>query len=266
MEAPIFIIFKKNYIMDKAYVKSHIEHGINTIEFFHPQSNSLPAKILEELAKEIHFAGTHDETRVIVLQSGGEKTFCAGASFDELMAIKDEKEGLTFFSGFANVINAMRKCPKFIIGRIQGKCVGGGVGLAASVDYAIATNKADIKLSELAVGIGPFVVGPAVERKIGISAFSGLAIDASTWRNADWARRKGLFAEMHETTEGMDEAVNRIANTLTNSSPQAMAAMKKTFWAGTDHWDSLLKERAAISGKLVLSEFTKNAINKFKAK
>ncbi|MBS1754924.1 MAG: enoyl-CoA hydratase/isomerase family protein [Ferruginibacter sp.] len=252
--------------MDKAYVKSHIEHGINTIEFFHPQSNSLPIKILEELAKEIHFAGTHDETRVIVLQSGGEKTFCAGASFDELMAIKDEKEGLVFFSGFANVINAMRKCPKFIIGRIQGKSVGGGVGLAASVDYAIATNKADIKLSELAVGIGPFVVGPAVERKIGISAFSGLAIDATTWRNADWARRKGLFAEMHETVEGMDEAVSRMANTLTNSNPQAMAAMKKIFWAGTDHWDGLLKERAAISGKLVLSDFTRKAINKFKAK
>lgn len=252
--------------MDKAYVKSHIEHGINTIEFFHPQSNSLPIKILEELAKEIHFAGTHDETRVIVLQSGGEKTFCAGASFDELMAIKDEKEGLVFFSGFANVINAIRKCPKFIIGRIQGKSVGGGVGLAASVDYAIATNKADIKLSELAVGIGPFVVGPAVERKIGISAFSGLAIDATTWRNADWARRKGLFAEMHETVEGMDEAVSRMANTLTNSNPQAMAAMKKIFWAGTDHWDGLLKERAAISGKLVLSDFTRNAINKFKAK
>lgn len=252
--------------MDKAYVKSHIEHGINTIEFFHPQSNSLPIKILEELAKEIHFAGTHDETRVIVLQSGGEKTFCAGASFDELMAIKDEKEGLVFFSGFANVINAMRKCPKFIIGRIQGKSVGGGVGLAASVDYAIATNKADIKLSELAVGIGPFVVGPAVERKIGISAFSGLAIDATTWRNADWARRKGLFAEMHETVEGMDEAVSRMANTLTNSNPQAMAAMKKIFWAGTDHWDGLLKERATISGKLVLSDFTRKAINKFKAK
>lgn len=252
--------------MDKAYVKSHIEHGINTIEFFHPQSNSLPGKILEELAKEIHFAGTHNDTKVIILKSAGEKAFCAGASFDELITIKDEKEGLVFFSGFANVINAMRKCPKFIIGRIQGKCVGGGVGLAASVDYAIATNKADIKLSELAVGIGPFVVGPAVERKIGISAFSGLAIDATNWRNADWARKKGLFAEMHETIEGMDEAVYRMANTLTNANPEAMAAMKKTFWVGTDHWDTLLKERAAVSGKLVLSDFTKNAINKFKVK
>ena len=252
--------------MDTAYVKSHIEHGINTIEFFHPQSNSLPGKILEDLAREIHFAGTHDSTKVIILKSGGEKTFCAGASFDELVAIKNEKEGLEFFSGFANVINNMRKCPKFIIGRIQGKCVGGGVGLACAVDYAIATNTADIKLSELAVGIGPFVVGPAVERKIGVSAFTGLAIDATSWRSADWARRKGMFAEMHETTEGMDEFVNKLANTLSHSSPQAMAEMKKTFWKGTEHWDELLKERAAISGKLVLSNFTKNAIEKFKAK
>ena len=252
--------------MDSAYVKSHIEHGINTIEFFHPQSNSLPGKILEDLAREIHFAGTHDSTKVIILKSGGEKTFCAGASFDELVAIKNEEEGLEFFSGFANVINNMRNCPKFIIGRIQGKCVGGGVGLACAVDYAIATNKADIKLSELAVGIGPFVVGPAVERKIGVSAFTGLAIDATSWRSADWARRKGMFAEMHETTEGMDEFVSKLANTLAHSSPQAMAEMKKVFWKGTEHWDELLKERAAISGKLVLSNFTKNAIEKFKAK
>ena len=247
-------------------MSTHIEHGINTIEFFHPQSNSLPGKILEELAREIHFAGTHEETKVIILRSGGEKTFCSGASFDELASIKNEKEGLKFFSGFANVINAMRKCPKFIIGRIQGKCVGGGVGLAAAVDYALATGKAEIKLSELAVGIGPFVVGPAVERKIGVSAFSGLAIDATTWRNAEWARKKGMFAEMHETIEGMDEAVYRLANTLAHSNPEAMAAIKKTFWTGTEHWDTLLKERAAVSGKLVLSEFTRNAINKFKTK
>ena len=252
--------------MSEAYVKSHIEHGINTIEFFHPQSNSLPGKILEELAHEIHFAGTHDDTSVIILKSAGEKTFCSGASFDELVAIKDETEGLKFFSGFANVINAMRKCPKFIIGRIQGKCVGGGVGLASAVDYAIATDKAEVKLSELAVGIGPFVVGPAVERKIGTAAFSALAIDATTWRNAEWARRKGMFAEMHQTIEGMDESIDRLANTLAHSNTEAMAAMKKTFWKGTEHWDELLKERAAISGKLVLSEFTTNAIAKFKKK
>jgi methylglutaconyl-CoA hydratase len=252
--------------MTEAYVTTHIEHGINTIEFFHPQSNSLPGKILEDLAREIHFAGTHDDTQVIILKSAGEKTFCSGASFDELVAIKNEAEGLKFFSGFANVINAMRKCPKFIIGRIQGKCVGGGVGLASAVDYAIATNKAEVKLSELAVGIGPFVVGPAVERKIGTAAFSALAIDATNWRNTDWAKRKGLFAEIHDNIDNMDEAVYKLANTLAHSNPIAMAEMKKVFWAGTEHWDELLKERAAISGKLVLSEFTLKAIEKFKTK
>lgn len=248
------------------YVKVETHNGITTIEFHHPQSNSLPGHILEELAKEIHFAGIHDETKVIILKSAGEKTFCSGASFDELVAIKNAEEGLKFFSGFANVINAMRKCPKFIIGRIQGKCVGGGVGLAASVDYAIATDKAEIKLSELAVGIGPFVVGPAVERKIGTAAFSALSIDASMWRNSDWARRKGLFAEMHETVEGMDESISRLSHTLAHSNPEAMAELKKVFWKGTEHWDELLKERAAISGRLVLSEFSKKAIEKFKAK
>jgi methylglutaconyl-CoA hydratase len=249
----------------EAYVKSHVEHGINTIEFFHPQSNSLPAKILEALAKEIHAAGTDGDTRVIVLKSQGEKTFCSGASFDELVAIKTKEEGLHFFTGFAHVINAMRKCPKFIIGRIQGKCVGGGVGLAASVDYAIAFQHADIKLSELAVGIGPFVVGPAVERKIGTAAFSALSIDATNWRSTDWAKRKGLYSEIHETVENMDEAVDRLANKLTRSNPEAMAAMKKIFWKGTEQWDELLKERAAISGALVLSDFTRAAIEKFKA-
>ena len=249
----------------EAYVKSHVEHGINTIEFFHPQSNSLPAKILEALAKEIHFAATDEDTRVIVLKSLGEKIFCSGASFDELVAIKSKEEGLRFFTGFAHVINAMRKCPKFIIGRIQGKCVGGGVGLAASVDYAIAFQHADIKLSELAVGIGPFVVGPAVERKIGTAAFSALSIDATNWRSTDWAKRKGLYSEIHETVENMDEAVDRLAGKLAKSNPEAMAAMKKIFWKGTEHWDELLKERAAISGGLVLSDFTRSAIEKFKA-
>jgi methylglutaconyl-CoA hydratase len=252
--------------MSNAYVKSHIEHGINTIEFFHPQSNSLPAKMLSELAKEIHYAGTHDETRVIIIRSGGDKTFCAGASFDELAAIKTAEEGLTFFNGFANLINAMRKCPKFIIARVHGKCVGGGVGIAAAADYAIATAHADVRLSELAVGIGPFVVGPAVERKIGTSAFSTLSIDTTGWRNADWAKRKGLFSELHESIENMDEAVDRLANKLAHSSPDAMKEMKKIFWQGTEHWDELLKERAAISGKLVLSDFTKQAIEKFKTK
>lgn len=251
--------------MTEGYVRKEIHRGITTIEFFHPQSNSLPGKVLHDLAAAFTQSGHDPDTQVIILRSAGEKTFCSGASFDELAAIKTEAEGLQFFSGFAHVINAMRNCPKLIIGRIQGKCVGGGVGLAASVDYAIATGAADIKLSELAVGIGPFVVGPAVERKIGTAAFSALAIDATGWRNAEWAKRKGLFAEVHENSGNMDEAVQKLAHNLSHSSIQAMAEMKKIFWKGTEHWENLLLERAAISGRLVLSEFTRNAIEKFKA-
>ena len=244
------------------YVNKETHNGITTIEFFHPQSNSLPGKVLAELVTAITQAGEDPATIVIILRSAGSKAFCAGASFDELVAIQNEEAGLKFFSGFANVINAMRLCPKFIIGRIQGKCVGGGVGLAASVDYAIATESAEVKFSELAVGIGPFVVGPAVERKIGTSAFSQLAIDATMWRNADWAKRKGLFAELHPNADDMDESIKKLSYTLMHSSPEAMAEMKKIFWKGTEHWDKLLIERAAISGRLVLSDFTRNAIEK----
>ena len=248
------------------HVHSETHNRITTIEFFHPQSNSLPGKLLDSLAHEFHSAANDDDCQVIILRSAGEKAFCAGASFDELMSIKNEEHGREFFSGFAHVINQMRKCPQLIIARVQGKCVGGGVGLAAAADYCIATDKAEIRLSELAVGIGPFVVGPAVERKIGASAFSQLAIDATMWRNAEWAKRKGLFAEVHETFENMDESVRRLAHTLAHSSPEAMHQLKKIFWKGTEHWDTLLFERAAISGRLVLSEFTKNAINSFKVK
>lgn len=250
----------------EGYVKSELHKGVATVEFFHPQSNSLPGKILQELASAITHAGEDPNVVVVILRSAGEKTFCAGASFDELVAIQNENEGMAFFSGFAHVINAMRTCPKFIIGRIHGKAVGGGVGLAAAVDYAIATEAVEIKLSELAVGIGPFVVGPVVERKIGTAAFSALAIDAANWRNAEWAKRKGLFSEVHENTGNMDEAVHRLADHLSHSSPEAMAEMKKIFWKGTENWDKLLIERAAISGRLVLSEFTRNAIAKFKTK
>ncbi len=246
------------------YVKSHTEHGITTIEFFHPQSNSLPGKLLEKITQEIHYSSNH-ESKVVILQSSGDGAFCAGASFEELSSIKTEKEGLLFFQGFANLINGMRKCNKLIIGRIHGKCVGGGVGIVAACDYAIAVATAEIKLSELSIGIGPFVVGPAVERKIGSSSFSQLAIDATLWRNADWAKKKGLFAEVHESVQNMDESIYRLATTLAHSSPDAMAEMKKIFWKGTENWDALLNERAAISGKLVLSDFTKKAIAKFKA-
>jgi len=250
-----------------SYIKSHTDHtGITSIEFFHPQSNSLPGKMLNELAQEIHHAGLNADTKVIILRSAGEKAFCAGASFDELSAITNEKDGHAFFSGFARVINSMRTCSKLIIGRIQGKCVGGGVGLAAATDYAIATEAAEIKLSELAIGIGPFVVGPAIERKIGNAAFTQLAIDAGSWRNADWAKRKGLFAEMHSNMENMDESIARLAHTLSHAHPDAMAELKKIFWKGTEHWDQLLDERAAISGKLIVSKFSKEAIAKFKGK
>lgn len=252
--------------METGFVQTETHKGTTTITFSHPQSNSLPGKLLEQIAQEIHFAGTHADAKVIVLQSTGEKAFCAGASFDELVAIKTEAEGLAFFSGFANVINAMRHCPKFIIVRVQGKCVGGGVGIAAAADYAIALEGADIKLSELSVGIGPFVVGPAVERKIGTSAFTALSIDANSWRNSDWAKKKGLFAEVHPNVASMDESISRLSNVLAHSNPEAMAELKKTFWAGTEHWPTLLKQRAAISGKLVLSDFTKNAIASFKSK
>lgn len=252
--------------VNDAYVKTEVHKGIAFIEFFHPQSNSLPGAILKELANAILHAGTDPNTSVIVLRSAGEKAFCAGADFSELVAIQNEKQGLEFFSGFAHVINAMRKCPKFIIVRVHGKCVGGGVGIAAAADYAIAVEGAEVKLSELAIGIGPFVIGPAVERKMGFSSFSQLAVDTGSWRNADWARRKGLFAELHQTVEAMDESIEKLAHTLSHSSPEAMAEMKKIFWKGTEHWDELLIERAKISGALVLSAFTKQAIEKFKQK
>jgi methylglutaconyl-CoA hydratase len=248
------------------YVKKEVHQGIATIEFFHPQSNSLPSSMLQQLAYNITQIAADPKVLVIVLKSAGEKAFCAGASFEELTAIKNEQEGLQFFSGFAHVINALRKCHQLVIGRIHGKCVGGGVGLAAAVDYAIAVEGADVKLSELAVGIGPFVVGPAVERKIGTSAFSQLAIDAGSWRNSDWAKRKGLFAEVHPTLESMDESILKLSYSLSHSSPEAMLELKKVFWKGTDHWDDLLIDRAKVSGRLVLSSFTKNAIAKFKAK
>jgi len=250
----------------EGYVRSEIDHGIATIEFFHPSSNALPAVILEDLAKTINDIGIDERVRVIILRSAGEKAFCAGASFDELVAISNDAEGKKFFSGFAHVINAMRKCHKLIIGRVHGKAVGGGVGLIAATDYAIATDSAAVKLSELAVGIGPFVVGPAVERKVGVSCFSQLAIDATEWRSAEWGKKHGLYAELHSNVEELDDAVKSLADRLAHSSPEAMWELKKVFWQGTDHWDTLLSERAAISGRLVLSTFTKNAINAFKTK
>ncbi|MEO9534141.1 MAG: enoyl-CoA hydratase/isomerase family protein [Crocinitomicaceae bacterium] len=242
------------------------EHGIATIEFGHPLSNSLPGKILEKLRKTITDIGAQNDVKVIILKSAGERAFCGGASFDELIAINDEKTGLEFFSGFANVINAIRKCPKLVIGRVQGKAVGGGVGIASAVDYCFATKFASVKLSELAVGIGPYVVGPAVQRKVGLSAFSQMTINATEFQTAEWAREKGLYMDVYDSAEEMDAGIQALAAKLAGSNPESMAKLKKVFWEGTETWDNLLKVRAAISGELVLSDFTKNAINAFKKK
>ncbi len=250
--------------MSDPYVKINIENQVGYIEFFHPAHNSLPGEVLSKLAKTITEAGENEDIKVIVLKSGGDRTFCAGASFKELININDAETGKIFFSGFANVINAMRKCPKFIIGRIQGKTVGGGVGLAASTDYCMATKFASIKLSELNLGIGPFVVGPAIERKIGLSAMSQIAIDANSFYPPEWAKQKGLFTQVYESTEALDEAVKSTAEHLCTYNPEAMIEMKKVFWTGTDHWDDLLEERAEVSGRLVLSDFTKQKLKTYK--
>jgi len=250
----------------EAYVKLNVGNSVATIEFFHPQSNSLPSHILAELASTITKAGEDDSIKVIILKSTGERAFCAGASFDELVAIDTPENGKKFFSGFANVINAARKCPKFIIGRVQGKAVGGGVGMASATDYCFATKFASVKLSELAIGIGPFVVGPAVERKVGTSAFSAMTINAGKWFDASWAREKGLYTEVFDSVDEMDTEIEKLACTLSTSNPVAMEELKKVMWQGSEHWDELLMERAVSSGTLVLSDFTKNAIKKFKTK
>jgi methylglutaconyl-CoA hydratase len=246
------------------YVKQHTKNGIGYIEFFHPSHNSLPASLLSELARIITIAGEDENIKVIILQSGGDRTFCAGASFEELVDIENEETGREFFTGFANVINAMRKCPKFIIGRIQGKAIGGGVGLASATDYCMATKYAEIKLSELNLGIGPFVVGPAIQRKMGLSAMSQIAMDANTFYSADWAMQKGLYANVFDSVSELDEVLEAFAENLSTYNPKAMTEMKTMFWRGTEDWDMLLTQRAKISGRLVLSDFTKDKLRDYK--
>lgn len=247
-------------------VELSITDNIGIIEFSHPKGNSLPGAILRKLASTIDKAGNNDEIKVIVIKSSGEGAFCAGASFDELIAIEDFETGKKFFMGFALVLNAMRSCPKLIIVRVHGKTVGGGVGIASAGDYTFAKKGASIKLSELALGIGPFVVGPAVERAVGTSAFSTLAVDATNWYDSTWATEKGLFNNEFETTEKLDEAVSALAEQLSKSSPEAMLELKQVLWKGTESWDELLEQRAEVSGRLVLSDYTKNFIKKFKSK
>ena len=250
--------------MSKPYVKQTIKNNISFIEFYHPSHNSLPGDILQKLVNLIKNAGDNKDIKVIVLQSGGDRTFCAGASFKELVNISDEDSGKTFFSGFANVINAMRICPKLIIGRIQGKTVGGGVGIIAACDYSLATKYAEIKLSELNIGIGPFVIGPVIERKIGLSSLSQISLNPTKFFTSSWAKDNGLYAEVFENISELDLAVQTFAEELCSYNQEAMNEIKKLFWRGTDHWGTLLEEQATISGRLVLSSFTKEKLNKFK--
>jgi methylglutaconyl-CoA hydratase len=250
--------------MTEPYVTLNIKNKVGYIEFYHPNRNSIPSDILVKLKATIEDAGSNEAIHVIVIKSGGDRTFCAGASFNEVMAVEDPEQGKAFFSGFANVINAMRTCPKLIIGRVQGKAVGGGVGLAAATDYCLATKYASIRLSELSIGIGPFVIEPAVTRKIGLAAMSQLTIDAETFFTAEYAKRNGLFADVFETVEALDEAVKELTEKLSNYNPEALQRMKSVFWEGTQHWDTLLTERAEISGALVLSKFTKNTLKRFR--
>jgi len=242
------------------------QNGVATISFFHPAQNSLPAALLDELTNKITQAGNDMQIRVIVLKSEGERTFCAGASFDELLQIKDKQAGAEFFSGFARVINACRKSPKIIIARIQGKAVGGGVGLAAAADYCLATEAASIKLSELAIGIGPFVISPAVIRKVGLPAFSQLTIRAVDFQTAQWAKEKGLYNEVYPDIATLDIALDTLAEKLASYHPEALTGLKQILWEGTTDWDVLLTRRAAISGQLVLSEFTQQALRGFLSK
>ena len=243
---------------------TNIQNKIATVEFGHPASNSFPSELLARLANEFDTLSENDEVSVIVLKSEGDRAFCAGASFDELVAIDNLESGKAFFSGFANVINAMRRCSKLIIGSVQGKTVGGGVGLAAACDYVLATEHASIKLSEFTIGIGPFVIAPAVERKINVSGLAELTLDASNWKNAYWAKEKGLYARVFETKEELDKEVEILSEKLASYNPEALNEMKKALWKGTKHWEELLIERAETSGKLVLSDFTKKALEKFK--
>ena len=245
-------------------LSTKINQKIATVEFGHPASNSFPSELLERLTKEFYALSKNEAVAVIILKSEGNGTFCAGASFDELIAIQNLEEGARFFAGFANVINAMRTCTKLIIGRVHGKAVGGGVGLAAACDYVLATDKAAIKLSELTIGIGPFVIAPAVERKMGLSGFSELALNATAWKNAYWAKEKGLFAGVFESVTELDTEVTSLSEKLASYNPDALIEMKKILWKDTSNWKTLLEERAAISGQLVLSLFTKNALAKFK--
>ena len=250
--------------MSTSYVHLNVENKVGYIEFYNPPHNALPSAMLATLTQLIESAGEDPTIAVIVLKSGGDRTFCAGASFDELIAISNPQQGAEFFEGFANVINALRNCPKITIGRVQGKAVGGGVGLAAATDYCLATTHSEIKLSELTIGIGPFVIEPAVSRKIGLSAMSQLTLEATTFFSAQWAQEKGLFMKVCASVDALDTEVTLLSDQLCKYNPEALKKLKETFWEGTEHWSELLNERASISGHLALSDFTKTQLKNYK--
>lgn len=238
--------------------------GVATITFYHPKHNALTGSLLGQLSETITAAGADAGVQVMVLKSGGDRTFCAGASFDELVGVETYEEGKEFFSGFARVINACRTCGKLMVGRVQGKAIGGGVGMAAAVDYCLATRHASVKLSELSVGIGPFVVGPAVERKMGLAALSELTLKGDAFKPASWACERGLYAEVYEEVEAMDAAVDDLTSFLVQTNPEARSELKRVFWEGCEDWDSLLMKRAELSGRLVLSDFTRKALDRYR--
>ena len=245
----------------------NIDGKIATIEFGHPSSNSFELELLERLTAKFEELSDSEAVSLIILKSeDDDRAFCAGASLDELLAVSDEGEAKKFFGGFAGVINAMRSCKKIILGRVQGKTVGGGVGLAAACDYVFASEAASIKLSELSIGIAPLVIAPAVERKIGKGGLAELSLAPNDWKSAYWGQEKGLYARVFETMADLDREVEHHAHQLASYDTEALETWKKILWEGTDHWNELLPERAAMTGKLALSDFTKNALKKFKEK
>lgn len=246
------------------HTKTTILDKVARINFFDIKKNSLSSNHLKQLADTILSFNKNPNITIIILESEGNAVFCAGASFDELLTIENEEQGKHFFSGFAEVILAMRASNKIIIGNIQGKAVGGGVGLIAACDYAIATTNASVKLSELAIGIGPFVIEPAVSKKIGKTAMAELTLNPTEWKDAQWALNKGLYAKIFENEEEAENFLSDYALKLSQYNPEALLEMKQILWENTQNWDHLLFERAAISGKLVLSDFTKSTLKQFK--
>lgn len=246
-------------------VRLSVADGVGTVEFSHPKGNSLPSALLRQLADGIATLGNDPAARVIVLRSAGAKTFCAGASFDEFTAVSTPEQGREFFLGFSRVIMAMVRAPKFVISRVQGHAAGGALGVIAASDYSVAVQGADAKLSELAVGIGPFVVGVVLERKLGLAPFQFLGVHAD-WHDAAWCERHGLYAQVVPDIAALDATVDAHARRLAAANPEAMAEMKRIYWKDVDDWEARMDARAQLSGRMVLSDFTRDALARFRSR